>query len=330
MDDPDPDESENESATSNTDDHDEPAPLASRRGVLTAFSTVGLFGALPIYSGTASACSCIPPGPPEQELNESDAVFAGSVTTIVDSSSGGIVSSARPLYVTFDVTETWKGPNRTTLTVITAASSASCGYPFQNGKQYLVYAYSRNDNLYVSLCSRTAPLNEAQQDLDALGPGTSPTDQPEPIDQDCLGFDPTDLDVRSDNSDRWLLTDGRSRMKIFEDPTEAVRTMKIIQYYGMDSHCFVGRPNASLEYWLVDGQAPTGPMAGEDCVSFDPSNLSVRTSGNQWLLVDGNHSLFAFPNEAEAEQARNIIQKHGFTKSCFVGRPDPSMTYLRK
>lgn len=71
-------------------------------------------------------------------------------------------------------------------------------------------------------------------------------------------------------------------------------------------------------------------MAGEDCVSFDPSNLLVRTSGNQWLLVDGNHSLFAFPNEAEAEQARNITQEHGFTKSCFVSRPDPSMTYLRK
>lgn len=330
MDDPAPDENENESATSNTDDHDEPAPLASRRGVLTAFSTAGLLGALPIYSGTASACSCIPPGPPEEELNESDAVFAGSVTTIEDRSSGGIVSSSRPLYVTFDVTETWKGPSNTMLTVITAASSASCGYPFQEGQKYLVYAYSRNDDLHVSLCSRTAPLSEAQQDLNALGPGTSPTDQPEPIDQDCLSFDPTDLSIRPDSSNRWLLTDGRSRMKVFENLTEAIRALTTIRYYGMNSHCFVGRPNASLEYWLVDGHAPTGSMAGEDCVSFDPSNLTVESRGGQWLLLDGNHSLFAFPNENEAEQARSIIRHHGFTKSCFVGRPDPSMTYLRK
>jgi hypothetical protein len=35
-------------------------------------------------------------------------------------------------------------------------------------------------------------------------------------------------------------------------------------------------------------------------------------------------------NEGEARQTLAIIKKYGFTRSCFVGRPDPSFTYLRR
>lgn len=137
-------------------------------------------------------------------------------------------------------------------------------------------------------------------------------------------------DIEQEGS-QWLLTDGRSRMKLFEDRDEAERTVEIIQHYGMNDQCFIGRPDSSLEYWLVDGRAPTGSMPGEDCVGFDPTNLEVRQrSSDLWLLVDGDHSLYSFPNEAEAQQARTIIQEHQFDRACFVGRPDASMTYLRR
>ena len=98
----------------------------------------------------------------------------------------------------------------------------------------------------------------------------------------------------------------------------------------MNSTCYVGRPNASLTYLRVNSKAPKGKFAGEDCVNFNPNNLSLKAQGGKVLLVDGNHSLKAFPNRKEAVQAMNIIKKYGFTKSCFVGRPGPSFTYLRK
>ena len=42
----------------------------------------------------------------------------------------------------------------------------NCGYGFQLGGQYVVYAYRDNDNRFVtSICSRTRPASDADADL---------------------------------------------------------------------------------------------------------------------------------------------------------------------
>ena len=49
--------------------------------------------------------------------------------------------------------------------------------PSVEEEEYIVYAYEgteENANLNVSICGRTAPLGEAQADLDALGEGYAP------------------------------------------------------------------------------------------------------------------------------------------------------------
>ena len=46
-------------------------------------------------------------------------------------------------------------------------------------------------------------------------------------------------------------------------------------------------------------------------------------SGGQWLFDFGK-------NETEARKALAVIKRHGFTRSCFVGRPNPDFTYLRR
>lgn len=149
------------------------------------------------------------------------------------------------------------------------------------------------------------------------------------LEEDCLDFRPNSLQLEPSGS-LWLLTDGRRRMKTFPNRAEAERALAIIQHYRMNETCYVGRPGPSMEYLLVDGDAPSGSFGGEDCVSFNPTNLAVQRSGAQWALVDGSHSLLQFPNEDEAKQARAIIVKYGFTRLCFVGRPEPSFTYFRK
>ncbi len=79
--------------------------------------------------------------------------------------------------VTFRVSEAWKGAERETLDVETAITEASCGYPFDEGESYLVYASkgTNSGGLEVALCGSTKPLSEADTDLAALGPCAAPT-----------------------------------------------------------------------------------------------------------------------------------------------------------
>jgi hypothetical protein len=112
---------------------------------------------------------------------------------------------------------------------------------------------------------------------------------------------------------------------------EAMQALRIIKHYRMNSSCFVGRPDPSFQYLLVNGNAPQGNMQGEDCVAFNPNTIEVKNIGGSWKIVDGSHWVFDFGGkEAEARAAFAIIKKYGFTRSCYVGRPNPSFQYLRK
>jgi hypothetical protein len=64
--------------------------------------------------------------------------------------------------------------------VVTAVSSATCGYNFEVGKSYLVYAGTFDGKLNVSLCSRTALIDQAGEDLQALGLGATPVNPKTP------------------------------------------------------------------------------------------------------------------------------------------------------
>ncbi|WP_026370882.1 hypothetical protein [Kallotenue papyrolyticum] len=121
------------------------------------------------------ACSCVAPGTPQQELAQADAVFGGTVTAI---EAGGRTAFAEARRVHFAVARVWKGALTEQATVLTAASSASCGYEFQPGGEYLVYARLAEGQLQVSLCSRTQPTANAGADLAALGAGQPPVPAP--------------------------------------------------------------------------------------------------------------------------------------------------------
>ncbi len=123
---------------------------------------------------------------------------------------------------------------------------------------------------------------------------------------------------------------GSGLIQTFDDRREAELAQSIIRHYGFDRHCFVGRPDPSLEYWLAGGAAPAGAVRGEDCIAFDRDSLSLKQRSGGWSMTAGRQSLRLFPNREEAEQALAVIARYGFRQNCFVGRPDPSMTYLRK
>ncbi len=67
----------------------------------------------------------------------------------------------------------------------------------------------------------------------------------------------------------------------------------------------------------------------EDCIGFNPDRIAVKQIQARWKLVAGSHWILDFGSEkAEADQSFNVIKNYGFDSICFVGRPDPAMTYF--
>ncbi len=119
-----------------------------------------------VNTSFASACSCMIT-PIREAFEESTAVFSGKVVD-VNIPSGIFISSGDLAKVTFEVSKIWKGSDYKTLVLTTARGGASCGYSFRKGEEYLVYAHGAENELQVSLCSRTKPLSEAGEDLTNL------------------------------------------------------------------------------------------------------------------------------------------------------------------
>ena len=77
-----------------------------------------------------------------------------------------------------------------------------------------------------------------------------------------------------------------------------------------------------------EDEADTAPSFSEDCIIVDPTNLTLEEiSGGRWRLSSGSSALIVADEKDDAEAAKAIIEHYGFTRNCFVGRPDPAMTY---
>ena len=149
--------------------------------------------------------------------------------------------------------------------------------------------------------------------------------------EDCVGFDPRTTEVAREQG-RWKIVDGSHWLFDFDgNRREARQAMQVIEHYGLNRSCFIGRPDPSMSYLLAGEEAPQGPMRGEDCIGFDPADLDVREVDGSWKLIEGSMWLMDFGNNSEeAWLTLAAIQRYGFTHQCFVGRPDPSFTYWRK
>ena len=153
------------------------------RPILLALALI-VFGAATALNQPQAvyACSCVQPAPPLEARDQAAAVFAGTVNAIAPAGPG-----AEGVFVTFDLTQSWKGPSPAQLTLTTSASSASCAFEFTPGEQYLVYGFPQDGRISTNLCSRTARLADAGADLEALGPGTSVAAAPAPVTTETMG-----------------------------------------------------------------------------------------------------------------------------------------------
>ena len=161
--------------------------MSSRPLAALASFVLAVLGFVFLIPDCAFACSCAIFGNQkemvESGLSSSDAVFSGEVvdfekspsdTTMMEGTMFTIMSP-RPATATLRVSDVWKGPERETLEVSTSSQETACGVPFEEGREYLVYAYGEQ-GLETDICSQTRPLSEAGTDLAVLANSEKPKD----------------------------------------------------------------------------------------------------------------------------------------------------------
>ena len=156
--------------------------LRRTRNLLRACAALMLLGGLLLAPpGPVWACSCAMPSSPAVAAGDAAAVFSGTVTSIVDRGSfnfldevlSGLGQPRQSLggdsrQMTLAVADSWKGVTETPVTIGTDYGDADCGFSFNVGGQYLVYAYDNQGRLATNMCLRTAELAQAPADLSYL------------------------------------------------------------------------------------------------------------------------------------------------------------------
>ena len=153
--------------------------------------------ALALVSGPVLACSCILPGTPAQEFHKNTHVFVGVVTSVqlveppppvrlnwlesliedIRSIVTGRKARSTPArshpfsLVAVSVQERFKGARGSELILKEAPDSAGCGYAFERGKTYVIYAQPHQGALVSGICSLTGPVTDPRTGISQLRAG---------------------------------------------------------------------------------------------------------------------------------------------------------------
>lgn len=120
-----------------------------------------------LFIQQAWACTCVPSPSVEESFKSADAVFTGTVMkieqeldTTIDDHGDTILVFGWVKTVTIKLDTDYKNTNTKAgniITIQTASNSAACGYYFQKGKRYMVYANTNKEDgiLSTNICTRT-------------------------------------------------------------------------------------------------------------------------------------------------------------------------------
>jgi hypothetical protein len=120
--------------------------------------------ALLLWGPLSYACSCIGMGTVKQELKRSDMAFKGTVLSkeiiSIEDTSVAPAFTIRMAQYRFVILSVYKGSlKHDTLTVTTGLGGGDCGFYFEEGKQYIVYASAESragyNTMRTSICRRT-------------------------------------------------------------------------------------------------------------------------------------------------------------------------------
>jgi hypothetical protein len=116
--------------------------------------------AVPVVASPCWACSCATTGDPAQDrinhAESADLVFTGIAKSqrIIDEGDPDFHGDEM-IATRFRVRTTYKGHPGRWVTVETYVSGATCGYNFDEGKRYTVFAFEERDHYSTNSCSGT-------------------------------------------------------------------------------------------------------------------------------------------------------------------------------
>jgi hypothetical protein len=133
--------------------------------LLSIFSLITMTFLILLSSQNSFACSCLANLKPlktqvKDAFDNSGAVFSGEILEIAPKGEWEVL-------VKIKVEKSWKAKLFQEVTLKTEEDSAMCGFGFEIGQKYLVYAYGNVNSLATNNCSRTA-LFKYQEDIEFL------------------------------------------------------------------------------------------------------------------------------------------------------------------
>lgn len=140
-------------------------------------ASLSLAAVLLFAPAVLTACSCIDNG---CGIDQGDAVLLGTVVSkqVADNhNADGTMFSPVPSIVRFSVQEAFRGVQGSEVDVATTEGCCACGYPFEIGHSYLVFASRYGGELTTGTCTLTQPAVTAAallQQLRKIKAGQSP------------------------------------------------------------------------------------------------------------------------------------------------------------
>jgi hypothetical protein len=141
---------------------------------------------------------------------------------------------------------------------------------------------------------------------------------------DELPYDPRKLRYVNEGERGWLLTDGTSRMKMFDNKEDARNGLRVARRH--TRHGFIGRDNPRsnridyiTEYWAGHSGLPYEPLTKTDCIPYSPNNVVAEDLDEQgWRLREGDHWMLLAHDMNDALSVLRLIERH--SRMCFIGR----------
>jgi len=139
---------------------------------------------------------------------------------------------------------------------------------------------------------------------------------------ECTAYDPAAIAATSKGTTTWHITDGRVVMAIVGNEADAEAAVALARRH--NNRCIIGGGNQRVEpgayiveYWAGSSEF-SEPIAGQNCASYDPTQLVVSEEGQSgWRLSDGGSLAQLLDTRADALAALRLAQNH--TRRCFIG-----------
>ena len=152
----------------------------------------------------------------------------------------------------------------------------------------------------------------------------APEDPYQVVTHDELHYDPESLRIIDEGSRGFLLRDGRSRMKMFDNREDAENGKRVARRH--TKHGFIGRDNERsdrqdyvIEYWDGNSGLPRRSLTKVDEIPYDPTNVTaIDEDEDGWVITDGNSRMLMASDMNDALAAVRLAQRH--QRMGFIGR----------